>query len=216
MKTLFDWARGGENKTFSSVYARQHAQIVAYLATKLQERFDRALIKGETPLTSDAKGILYLKFTLRKSRILVEEGRKTLCILEVKTGSVKICQPLYYAATEGGPVLLVEARTGDVFVVTPEGGRRYLDVIRDLFRSKSALRDRGILCPSRYCRYCANTGCLYHRKRDESRQGVSLLLEEDLRAFSRNLLEIVEKTSEFIQGLIEDAGRGFEAIIRDS
>lgn len=193
-----------EERTFSSVYARQHAQTVAYLAAKLQERFDDTLVEEETPLTSGARGIVDLRFIMRDSHILVEEDERILCILEVKTSSVKICQPSYYAAAEGIPVLLIEAKTGDVFLITPEGGRRYLDIVRDLFRSKSVLKDKGILCPGRYCRYCANTSCVHHRDRGEDRQEVNLLLEENFRSFRRNLPRVVEKVSKFIQGLLEE------------
>lgn len=191
-----------EERAFSTIYSRQHAQAASYLTALLQERFHSVQVEGEAPLTSGGRGFMDLKFVLRESRILVENAGKVLCVLEVKTGSVKICQPAYYASAEDAPVLLAEAKTGDVFAVTPEAGRSYLRLIEDILRVKSVLESRGIYCPSSYCRYCTNSGCPHIRKRREAEPRVSFLLDENLKAFSRNLPGIVEKVSRFIEDLL--------------
>lgn len=193
-----------EEKIFSSVYAKQHAQVTAYLTVKLQERFDNVLIEGEVPLSSGARGFLDLKFVLKNSRILVEGDSKVLCALEIKTGAVKICQPAYYATVENVPVLLVEAKTGDVFIVSPEGGGEYLEIIRDFFNAKSVLKSRGVYCPSRdNCRFCVNKDCEHLGNEWREKMKPSTLLDDNLRAFHRSMPVAVEKIASFIEELIE-------------
>lgn len=200
-------------KVFSSVYAKQHAQVTAYLSVKLQERFDSVLVEGEAPLSSDVRGFLDLKFILKNSRILVEGDNRVLCALEVKTGSVKICQPAYYASIEDVPVLLVEAKTGDVFIISPEGGRDYLEIMKGFFDSKSALKAQGVYCPSRdNCRFCANRGCEYLGESYKQKIKPSTLLDDNLKAFARNLPEIVEKVSGFIEELLDEQVRRPETL----
>ncbi len=201
-----------EDKTFSTIYARQHAQVTSYLMARLQERFHNVLIEGEAQLTSGARGFVDLKFVSSKSKILVENDGQVLCALEVKTGSVKICQPAFYAVSEDVPVLLVEAKTGDVFVVTPEAAQGYLKVVGDVFRAKSVLESRGIYCPSSYCRYCANIDCGHQREGYRRKNVISFLLDDNLRAFSRNLPIIIEKVSKFLEKLLHEQNEGLEQI----
>lgn len=200
-------------KIFSSVYGKQHAQATAYLTVKLQERFDNLIIEGEVPLSSGVRGFLDIRFVLKNSRILVEGGNKVLCALEIKTGAVKICQPAYYASVEGVPVLLVETRTGDVFIISPESGKEYLEIIKDLFDAKSALETRGVYCPSRdNCRFCANQSCEHLGKGYSPKMQPSTLLDDNLKAFASNWPIIVEKVSEFIEGLLDEQDEAAEKV----
>ena len=162
----------------------------------------------EQPL-KNINGRLDLKIT--KGKIRLKNSGKTLAIVEIKTGGLKLIQPACYALSEQVDVLLVSFKTGEMQIVTPETAEKLLTKIKESLEKKEELKEENIAIPCNTCFKCANEECGYCVGETETEKETekekfeisSKIYQEKIEKICENLDIICNKIIEYLKDKLE-------------
>jgi len=191
-------------RVFSGIYAPAHELATNLLAVKLQQKLKELQLKVSTeqPL-KNINGRLDLKIT--KGKIRLKNSGKTLAIVEIKTGGLKLVQPACYALSEQVDVLLVSFKTGEMQIVTPETAEKLLTKIKESLEKKEELKEENMAIPCNTCSKCANEECGYcvGETEKEKFEISSKIYQEKIEKICENLDIICSKIIEYLKDKLE-------------